>query len=43
MATPVVAGAVALWLEANPKLTCKDVARIIKETARRDSFGGEYR
>ena len=38
MATPVVAGAVALWLEANPKLTCKDVARIIKETARRDSF-----
>lgn len=38
MATPVVAGAVALWLEANPKLTCSDVVRIIKETARKDDF-----
>lgn len=38
MATPVVAGAIALWLEANPKLTCRDVERIIRETARKDDF-----
>ena len=38
MATPVVAGSIALWLEANPTLTCKDVVRIIKETARKDDF-----
>ena len=38
MATPVVAGSIALWLEANPALTCKDVVRIIKETARKDDF-----
>lgn len=38
MATPVVAGAIALWLEANPSLTYKDVVRIIKETAVKDDF-----
>jgi len=38
MATPVVAGAIALWLEANPNLTYKDVVRIIKETAVKDSY-----
>ncbi|MGP1416354.1 S8 family peptidase [Prevotella fusca] len=38
MATPVVAGSIALWLEANPALTCKDVVRIIKETVRKDDF-----
>ena len=29
MATPVVAGAVALWFQANPKLTPDDVIKII--------------
>ena len=38
MATPVVAGAIALWLEANPALTYKDVVRIIKETAVKDNY-----
>ena len=38
MATPVVAGAIALWLEANPSLTYKDVVRIIKETAVKDNY-----
>ena len=38
MATPVVAGSIALWLEANPTLTCKDVVRIIKATACKDDF-----
>ena len=38
MATPVVAGAIALWLEANPSLTVKDVVRIIQQTARKDNY-----
>ena len=38
MATPVVAGAIALWLEANPNLTVKDVIRIIQQTARKDKY-----
>ena len=38
MATPVVAGAIALWLEANPSLTSKDVLRIIQATARKDKY-----
>ena len=33
MSTPVVAGSVALWLEANPQLTYNDVIRIIRQTA----------
>jgi len=33
MATPVVAGAIALWLEADPTLTIKDVKDIIKKTS----------
>ncbi len=36
MATPAVAGAIALWLEANPKLKTKDVLDIIAKTAVRD-------
>lgn len=33
MATPVVAGAIALWLEANPKLTSAEIKNIIMRTA----------
>ena len=36
MACPVVAGGIALWLQANPDLTVADVRRIIKATADRD-------
>lgn len=39
-ATPIVAGTVALMLEANPKLTWRDVRLILAETARKnDPFG----
>ena len=33
MATPVVAGAIALWLEADPTLTTEEVLAIIQKTA----------
>ena len=33
-----MAGAIALWLEANPSLTVKDVIRIIQQTARKDNY-----
>lgn len=33
MSTPYVAGGIALWLEANPDLTSKDVKEIIAKTA----------
>jgi len=36
MATPFVAGSIALWLEANPNLNVNDVKEIIKKTAVRD-------
>ncbi len=36
MATPVVAGSIALWLEADPTLRYDDVLEIIKATAVRD-------
>ncbi len=36
MATPAVAGAIALWLEANPNLTVDEVKDIIARTAIRD-------
>ena len=42
MATPVVAGAIATWLEANPDLTTEDVVRIIKNTADTDQYTNEY-
>ncbi len=38
MATPVVTGIVALWLQANPNLTPADVTNILKQTARHDSY-----
>lgn len=36
MSTPFVAGAIALWLEANPDLTIDDVKEIVAATAVRD-------
>lgn len=42
MATPVVAGAVALWLQANPKLTTDDVIKIISKTSRLPEAGMDY-
>lgn len=33
MASPVVGGAIALWLEANPNLNGQDVLDIIKKTS----------
>ena len=37
MATPLVAGAIALWLEADPDLTYEDVLDIIQKTAVKDA------
>ncbi len=34
MASPVVGGAVALWLEANPRLSRREVMEIIKKTSK---------
>ncbi len=38
MAAPTVAGTIALWLEANPKLTCAEVKDIVCRSARTDAF-----
>ncbi len=38
MATPVVSGTIALWLEADPTLTYKEVKQILAETAVKDSY-----
>lgn len=38
MATPVVVGAIALWLEANPYLTIDDVKDIVAKTAIKDDY-----
>lgn len=40
MATPMVTGIVALWLQANPQLTYNDILTIFKATGRKDSFTG---
>lgn len=41
MATPVVTGIIALWLEADHSLTYEDVMRTIKETSMHDRFTGD--
>lgn len=38
MSSPVVAGAVALWLQANPALTVADVRDILKNSSYKDSY-----
>ena len=40
MSTPMVTGAVALWLEACPTLTHEQLASIIRTTSRRDELTG---
>lgn len=42
MSTPIVAGAIALWLQANPTLTPADVKEIIANTARQPEDGINY-
>lgn len=38
MATPVVTATIALWLQANPELTPQDVAAIMRNSSRHDSY-----
>jgi subtilisin family serine protease len=40
MASPFVAGAVALWLQVNPNLTPEDIKSLLNRTATKDSFTG---
>lgn len=40
MATPVVTGILATWLQANPKLTPEQVREILSNTATTDSYTG---
>ena len=40
MATPVVTGTIALWLQANPALTSEQIHHILRQTARHDDFTG---
>lgn len=42
MATPVVAGAIALWLEAKPDLTPDEVAEVLRKTARHPEALPDY-
>ncbi len=42
MVSPVVAGAVALWLEANPSLTPQDVLDVIAQTSTHPEQGMSY-
>lgn len=41
MATPVVTGIIALWLQANPELTYDQLISVLASTGRRDDTTGE--
>ncbi len=38
MASPYMAGAIALWLEANPNLKYRDIVEIAQNSAKKDSY-----
>lgn len=40
MATPAVTGIIALWLQANPNLTSKQILEIIHATSKKDEYTG---
>ena len=40
MAAPVVSGTMALWLQANPNLSCEQLHDIVAATSRKDEFTG---
>lgn len=42
MSTPVVAGAIAIWLQANPTLTREDVMGVLQRTCRHLEEGLDY-
>ena len=42
MSTPIVAGAIALWLQANPHLSPDDVMEVIRATARQTDSSISY-
>lgn len=35
---PIVTGTIALWLQANPELTCADVENVLERTSTRDEY-----
>ena len=41
MATPAVTGTIALWLQANPRLTNEQIHQILQQTARHDEYTGD--
>jgi len=40
-AAPMLTGSIALWLQANPNLTCEQLHEIVNNTSRHDQFTGD--